>query len=61
MSQNSAETLYSALATCMLADRFSLKNRINQARDLAKQNKPIERNLTEIAQKIKHSQIKAQL
>ena len=58
MSQNSAETLYSALATCMLADRFSLKNRINQARDLAKQNKPIERNLTEIAQKIKHSQIK---
>ena len=46
------------LATCMLVDRFGLKNRINQARDLAKQNKPIERNLAEIAQKIHASQAK---
>ena len=58
MSQNSPQSLFDALATCMLADRFGLKNRINQARDLAKQNKPIARNLAEIAQKIKQSQAK---
>ncbi len=58
MSQNSPQSLFDALATCMLADRVGLKNRINQARDLAKQNKPIERNLAEIAQKVKHSQVK---
>jgi ATP-dependent helicase HrpA len=58
MSQNTTQNLYDALATCLLADRFGLKNRINQARDLAKQNKPIERNLAEIAQKIKSSQAK---
>ena len=58
MSQNSPQSLFDALATCMLADRFGLKNRINQARDLAKQNKPIARNLAEISQKIKQSQAK---
>ncbi len=58
MTQNATESLYNALATCMLADRFGLKNRINQASDLAKQNKPIERNLAEIVQKIKLSQAK---
>ena len=58
MSQNSTESLYNALATCMLADRFGLKNRINQARDLAKQNKPIVRHLAEISQKIQASQTK---
>jgi ATP-dependent helicase HrpA len=58
MSQNSPQSLLDALATCMLADRFGLKNRINHARDLAKQNKPIERNLAEIKQKIKLSQAK---
>ncbi len=58
MSQKSPQSLFDKLATCMLADRFGLKNRINQARDLAKKNKPIERNLVEIAQKVRTSQLK---
>ena len=58
MAQNSSQILYDALATCMLADRFGLKNRIHQVQDLAKQNKPTERNLAEIAQKIQRSQAK---
>ena len=47
-----------ALATCMLADRFGLKNRINQLQQLATQNKPIERHLAEVSQKIAQSQSK---
>ena len=55
---HSNQLLVDALATCMLADRFGLKNRINQVQQLANQNKPIERHLVEVSQKIKQSQAK---
>ncbi|WP_020184104.1 MULTISPECIES: ATP-dependent RNA helicase HrpA [Methylotenera] len=42
----------------MLADRFSLKNRLNQAKTLLQQNKNAEKALNEIAHKIRHSQAK---
>lgn len=50
------------LPTCMLADRFPLKNRLNQAMSLlaksAPQDKPVEKSIQEIAQKIRASQAK---
>ncbi len=52
--------LWQQLPTCMLADRFPLKNRLNQAKTLAQQSKPIEKSLHEIAQKISRSQAKYQ-
>ncbi len=52
------QTLVKQLPTCMLADRFSLRNRLNQARALSEQNKPIEKSLNEIAQKVRFSQAK---
>ncbi len=42
----------------MLIDRFRLRNQLNQAQLLAKQNKPIEKSMAEIAQKIHQSQAK---
>ncbi len=50
--------LVSQLNSCMLADRFSLKNRLNQAKTLLQQNKNAEKALNEIAHKIRHSQAK---
>jgi ATP-dependent helicase HrpA len=52
------QLLLKQLPTCMLADRFPLKNRLNQARALAEQSKPVEKSLNEIAQKIRSSQVK---
>src|SRR5689334_16754183 len=52
------QTLWKQLPTCMMADRFPLKNRLNQARTLSEQNKPVEKSLNEIAQKIRSSQAK---
>lgn len=52
------QALWKHLPTCMLADRFLLKNRLNQARTLSEQNKPVEKSLQEIAQKIRASQAK---
>jgi ATP-dependent helicase HrpA len=43
------------LATCMLADQFPLRRRLNQAKTLLSQNKPIEKSLVEIGHKITHS------
>ncbi len=50
--------LVSQLNSCMLADRFSLKNRLNQAKTLLQQNKSAEKALNEIAHKIRNSQAK---
>lgn len=61
ISQQSSEqiqALWKLLPTCMLADRFPLKNRLNQARALVEQSKPVEKSLHEIAQKIRTSQAK---
>lgn len=52
------QTLVKQLPTCMLADRFPLRNRLNQARKLSEQNNPVEKSLNEIAQKIRSSQAK---
>lgn len=52
--------LWQQLPVCMLVDRFPLKNRLNQAKTLAQQNKPIEKSLREISQKISRSQAKYQ-
>lgn len=52
------QTLWKQLPTCMLADRFPLRNRLNQAKTLAQQNKPVDKSLSEIAQKIRASQAK---
>jgi len=43
------------LANCMLADQFPLRRRLNQAKTLVSQNKPIEKSLVEIGHKITHS------
>lgn len=43
------------LPSCMLADRFPLRKRIHQIKELFKQNKPIEKSLTDIARKIQAS------
>ncbi len=50
--------LLKQLPTCMLADRFPLRNRLNQARAIAEQSKPVEKSINEIAQKIRSSQTK---
>lgn len=50
------QTLWKQLPSCMLADRFPLRNRLNQARTLAEQNKPVEKSINEIAQKMRTSQ-----
>ena len=39
----------------MLADRFPLRRRLQQAKDLLKQNKPVEKSLTDIARKVQSS------
>ena len=52
------QTLVKQLPTCMLVDRFPLRNRLNQARTLSEQNKPVEKSLNEVAQKIRSSQAK---
>lgn len=54
-------TLWQQLPACMLADRFPLKNRLNQAKTLLQKNMPVEKSLREISQKINHSQAKCQL
>ena len=43
------------LPSCMLADRFPLRRRLQQAKDLLKQNKPVEKSLTDIARKVQSS------
>jgi ATP-dependent RNA helicase HrpA len=43
------------LSACMLADRFPLRRRLHQAKDCLKQNKPVEKSLTDIARKIQAS------
>ncbi len=58
-SKNTAQqiqALWKQLPTCMLADHFPLKNRLNQASAFLHQNKPVEKSLSEIAQKIRTSQ-----
>ena len=52
--------LWQQLPTCMLADRFSLKNRLNQAKTLLQQSKPIDKSLSEIAHKVSRSQARYQ-
>ena len=54
------QTLLKQLSTCMIADRFLLKNRLNQAINSLQQQKPVEKLLSEIAQKIQRSQLKYQ-
>ncbi|MDD2832462.1 MAG: ATP-dependent RNA helicase HrpA [Methylotenera sp.] len=44
----------------MLADRYPLKNRLNQAKTLAQQNKSVEKSLQDISQRIHRSQLKYQ-
>ncbi|HSI45557.1 MAG TPA: ATP-dependent helicase, partial [Methylophilus sp.] len=44
----------------MLVDRFPLKRRLNQLRDAVKQNKPVDKPLVEIAQKVHASQQRLQ-
>jgi ATP-dependent helicase HrpA len=44
------------LNTCMLVDRFPLKRRLHQARELFKQEKPAQQSLSDIARKIQLSQ-----
>ena len=39
----------------MLADRFPLRRRLQQAKGLLKQNKPVEKSLTDIARKVQSS------
>jgi len=43
------------LPDCMLADRFPLRRRLRQARDLLKQNKSADKALTDIARKVQSS------
>ncbi|HSI24192.1 MAG TPA: ATP-dependent RNA helicase HrpA [Methylotenera sp.] len=52
------QALWKQLPTCMLVDRFPLKNRLNQARTQSEQNKSVEKSLQEIAQKMRASQAK---
>ena len=56
--QNLIAHLFTQLNSCMLADRFPLKNRLNQTKTLLLQNKLTEKALTEITHKIRHSQAK---
>lgn len=48
------------LPQCMLADRFPLKRRLQQLRDALKQNKPVDKALLELAQKVQASQQRLQ-
>ena len=43
------------LSSCMLVDRFSIKRRLQRAKDLIKQNKPAEKMLTDIAHNVQSS------
>ena len=52
------QALLKQLPSCMLADRFPLRNRLNQIKSLLDQNKPVEKSLNEISQKIHSSQAK---
>ena len=52
--------LEKAISTCLLADRYPLKNRLNQAKALLQQNKPITQSLSDIAQRVTRSQARYQ-
>ncbi len=45
---------------CLLIDRFPIKSRLNQARTLLQQNKPVDKSLSDIAQRISRSQARYQ-
>jgi ATP-dependent helicase HrpA len=49
------------LSTCMLVDRFPLRRRLHQAQALLKQQKPVEKQLADIASAIQKSTQKMQL
>jgi ATP-dependent helicase HrpA len=53
--QKLISNLEQQLPTCMLADQFPLRRRLNQAKDLIKQSKPVEKTLTDIAHKVQSS------
>ncbi len=48
------------VSSCLLIDRFPIKNRLNQAKMLLQQNKPVDKSLSDIAQKISRSQTQYQ-
>ncbi len=48
------------VSSCLLIDRFPIKNRLNQAKMLLQQNKPVDKSLSDIAQKISRSQTRYQ-
>jgi len=52
--------LEKAISTCLLVDRYPLKNRLNQAKALLQQNKPITQSLSDIAQRMGRSQARYQ-
>ena len=49
------------LTNCMLVDRYPLKRRLQQARELIKQQKPVDQSLSDIARKIQLSQQRFQV
>lgn len=54
-SKKLISNLEQQLQSCMLADRFPLGRRLQQARDLIKQKKSVEKTLTDIARKVQSS------
>jgi len=53
--QKRIANLEQQLPTCMLADRFLLQRQLRQAKDLIKQNKPVEKALADILRRVQSS------